>query len=134
MSFLDEMPDGRNRGILTLDERLSSKPKDHDMPMNPKIKAVLDRIRGLEEAITTGREYLETGEHADWPGFRPLFARKVRDGKALPPHRDWVRNVFLPRREKALGQAQKTLERLIQGSKRRKGEIADHGKMADQSQ
>jgi hypothetical protein len=111
------MRNGRNQGILALDKRLSPKPKDHDMPTNPKIKAVLDRIRGLEEAITIGREYLETGEHADWPGFRPLFARKVRDGKGLPPHRDWVRNVFLPRQEKVLGQARKTLERLIQRRK-----------------
>ena len=81
--------------------------------MNPKKKAVLDRIKNLQEAITRAREYLETGEHADWARFRPLFARKVRDGKALPPHKDWVRNVFLPSHEKALTKAQRVLEKLI---------------------
>ena len=80
--------------------------------MNPKRKAVLDRIKHLEEAITKGREYLQTGEHAHWHGFRPLFADKARDGKALPPHKDWVKNVFLPNRERALRRAQKVLEKL----------------------
>jgi hypothetical protein len=81
--------------------------------MNPKKKAVLDRIKHLEEAITKGREYLESGRHATWHGFRPLFDAKVRDGKVLPPHKDWVKNVFLPRRERALRQAQKALEELV---------------------
>ncbi len=81
--------------------------------MNPKKKAVLDRIKHLEEAITKGREYLESGKHATWHGFRPLFDAKLRDGKVLPPHKDWVKNVFLPRRERALRQAQKALEELI---------------------
>jgi hypothetical protein len=80
--------------------------------MNLKRKAVLDRIKQIEEAIAKGREYLQTGEHANWHGFRPLFAGKVRDGKALPPHKDWVKNVFLPNRERALRRAQKVLERL----------------------
>ena len=80
--------------------------------MNPKKKAVLDRIKSLEEAITKGREYLENGKHAQWRGFRPLFANKVRDGKELPPHKDWVKHVFLPRRERALRQAEKALEEL----------------------
>ena len=80
--------------------------------MNPKRKAVLDRIERLEEAITKGREYLQTGEHAHWSGFRPLFANKVRHGKALPPHKDWVKNVFLPNRERALRRAQNILEEL----------------------
>jgi hypothetical protein len=80
--------------------------------MNPKKKAVLDRIKHIEEAITKGREYLESGKHAQWSGFRPLFFRKVRDGKILPPHKDWVKNVFLPRLERALTQAQKVLEKL----------------------
>jgi len=82
------------------------------MQMNPKKKAILDRIEKLEEALTKGREYLESGAHADWKGFRPLFVPKVRDGKALPPHHDWVKNVFLPRREKALREAERLLERL----------------------
>jgi hypothetical protein len=80
--------------------------------MNLKRKALLDRIKRFEEAIAKGREYLESGQHADWRGFRPLFANKVKDGKVLPPHDDWVKNVFLPRRERALAYAQKTLEEL----------------------
>ena len=80
--------------------------------MNSKEKAILDRITYLEHAIAKGREYLEAGKHADWSGFRPLFAEKVRDGKVLPPHKDWVRNVFLPRHERALRKAHKSLERV----------------------
>jgi hypothetical protein len=78
--------------------------------MNPKKNDILERIKHLEEAVAKGREYLETGEHAHWHGFRPLFAHKIRDGKILPPHRDWVKKVFLPSHEKALSKAQKTLE------------------------
>lgn len=82
------------------------------MQINPKQKAILDRIKNLEEAIGKGREYLESGAHADWIGFRPLFVPKVRDGKPLPPHKDWVKNVFLPDSEKALREAERALERL----------------------
>ncbi len=77
-----------------------------------KTKAILDRIKRIEEAIVKAHEYLETGAHADWHGFRPLFSRKVKDGKTLPPHKDWVKNVFLPSKEKALSNAEKTLEKL----------------------
>jgi len=80
--------------------------------MNPKKKAVLDRIKCLEDAIAKGREYLEHGKHAHWHGFRPLFANKVRDGKTLPPHKDWVKSTFLARQERALRKAQKVLEKL----------------------
>lgn len=80
--------------------------------MHAKKKAILDRIEHLEEAIAKGHEYLETGEHAHWHGFRPLFTPKVKDGEKLPPHQDWVRNVFLPRKKRALDNAYKTLERL----------------------
>ena len=66
--------------------------------MKAKKNAILERIKAFEEAIIRGREYLESGKHADWSGFRPLFAIKVRSGKPLPPHRDWVKNVFLPKR------------------------------------
>jgi hypothetical protein len=69
------------------------------MPSESKKKALLDRIQSIEDAIAKGREYLESGAHADWIGFRPLFTAKKRDGKALPPHRDWIKNVFLPRTE-----------------------------------
>ena len=80
--------------------------------MKPEERAILDRIKDLEEAITKGREYLEGGAHADWQGFRPVFVPKMKDGKALPPHKDWVKNVFLPRREGALRRAERLLERL----------------------
>ena len=82
--------------------------------MKPEERAILDRIKTLEEAIAKGREYLESGAHADWHGFRPLFVPKLKDGKASPPHRDWVMNVFLPSREGALRRAERLLERLQQ--------------------
>jgi hypothetical protein len=80
--------------------------------LNQKKKAVLDRIKSLEDDIAKAREYLETGAHAHWHGFRPLFNDKVRDGELLPPHKDWVKNVFLPSRERALRKAEKLLDRL----------------------
>jgi hypothetical protein len=80
--------------------------------MDSKKKAILDRIKHLEDAIAKGREYLESGNHAHWHGFRPLFVDKARDGEILPPHKDWVRNVFLPRAEKALRKAQEKLDKL----------------------
>ena len=54
------------------------------MHINSKERAVLDRIKRLEEAIAKGREYLQSGQHADWHGFRALFAAKVRDGSQCP--------------------------------------------------
>ena len=80
--------------------------------MNPKKSAILDRIKRLEEEIAKGCEYLENGKHANWSGFRPWFSTKVREGRELPPRRDCVKQVFLPRRETALRQAEKALERL----------------------
>lgn len=80
--------------------------------MNSKKKTIVDRVKHLEESITKGYEYLESGEHAHWSGFRPLFVSKVKDGKVLPPHKDWVKNVFIPRKEKALRKAEKILDRL----------------------
>ena len=82
------------------------------MRPNPKKKAVLDRIKSLEDDIAKAREYLETGTHGHWHGFRPLFNHKVRDGEQLPPHKDWVKNVFLPSRERALQKAEKLLDKL----------------------
>jgi hypothetical protein len=81
-------------------------------PMNAKRRAVLDRIESIEQAITRAQEYLESGKHAQWSGFRPLFVPKLKDGKELPPHKDWVRNVFLPRQERALKRAEKLVEQL----------------------
>jgi hypothetical protein len=72
---------------------------------------LLARIKWLEDGIAKANEYLESGKHADWKAFRPLFAVKRRAGKELPPHRDWVQNVFLPRRERALNRAEKLLQR-----------------------
>jgi len=80
--------------------------------MTSKEKAILDKIKHLEDAIAKGKEYLESGEHAHWHGFRPLFVDKVKDGEILPPHKDWVRNVFLPSCEKALKKVQGKLDKL----------------------
>ena len=80
--------------------------------MNAKRNAVLERIAVLEQAIATAMEYLESGKHAHWHALQPLFVPKLKDGKALPPHRDWVRNVFLPQQEKALSRAERLLDRL----------------------
>jgi hypothetical protein len=82
--------------------------------MNAKRQAILDRTKSLEQSIRIAKEYLEDGKHADWSGFRPLFDRKMRNGKELPPHKDWVKHVYLPRMEKALAQAETTLDRLDQ--------------------
>lgn len=83
------------------------------LKLTAKRRAVLERIRSLEDAIGRAREYLQCGSHANWPGFRPFFSPKVQDGKELPPHKDWVRKVYLPRVEKALTRAEKVLEQLI---------------------
>jgi len=84
------------------------------MTPNPRSdkKALADRIKRLEEAIAKGNAYLESGQHPYWRGFRPLFTLKVKDGKELPRHKDWVRNWFLPRMERALNRAERILERL----------------------
>jgi hypothetical protein len=84
-----------------------------------KRKAVLERIESLERAIRTATEYLESGKHANWHGFRPFFGRK----EDLPPHKDWVKNVFLRRREKALAQAENLLQRLGEQERLR---VRDH--------
>ena len=77
---------------------------------NAKKKAIRDRIDSIEQAIAKANEYLESGKHAHWSEFRPLFDPKFKDGKELPPHKDWVKNVFLPRKQKALQYAEKVLE------------------------
>ena len=86
-------------------------------PMDARSKSVVKRIESLELAIRKAREYLESGEDANWSGFRPLFVSKRRDGKELPPDRDWVKNTFLPRMEKALSRTEKTFERLSLANK-----------------
>jgi hypothetical protein len=77
-----------------------------------KKKAVLERIKRLKEAITKANEYLTSGAHATWRGFRPWFAPKIKDGKELPPHKDWVRNVYLPSKERELNRAERIAEKL----------------------
>ena len=77
-----------------------------------KRKAILERIASIEEAIVRAREYLESGKHEAWSGFRPLFVTKRANGKELPPHRDWIRTVFIPRKERALIVAERALEML----------------------
>jgi hypothetical protein len=78
--------------------------------MDPKKKAILERIKSHEDALTRAHEYLETGAHADWHGFRALFTPKIKDGREAPPHRDWVRNVFIPNCEKAMHKAERKLD------------------------
>ena len=82
------------------------------MSVNPKKKAIVERIKSIEGDLVKAREYLLDGSHAHWHGFRPMFADKIKDGKVLPPHTDWVKNVFIPGREKALDEAEKLLDRL----------------------
>ena len=84
------------------------------MRMNPKEKAVLERMKSHEDALVKAKEYLETGAHSNWRGFRPRFAPKTKDGREMPPHKDWVRNVFIPRHEKAIRKAERVFERLEQ--------------------
>ena len=78
--------------------------------MKAKERAVHDRIKHLEEAIAKGREYIEFDKHSEWHGFRPLFSSKKKDDEIVPPHKDWVKNVFLPSKERALRISLKALE------------------------
>lgn len=87
--------------------------------MDQSRKAVLERIEHLKDAIAKAHEYLESGKHAGLRGFRPLFSSKTKDGKVLPPHRDWVKHVFLPRIERALKRTEARLERLNRPEPRR---------------
>jgi len=77
-----------------------------------KKKEILKRISDIEEGMAKAREYLQTGAHAHWHGFKPFFKEKGRDGKILPPHKDWVKNVFIPNSERALRKAEKLIDRL----------------------
>ncbi len=80
--------------------------------MKAKRKTILARIESLERSIARAQEYVESGQHAHWQAFRPLFTQKFRDGQELPPHKDWVRNVFIRQREKRLHEAEDLLKRL----------------------
>ena len=76
-----------------------------------KKRDIAKRVSRLEADIVKAREYLETGAHSTWHKFQPLFNRKVSDGKTVPPHKDWVKNVFLPDLEKTLSETEKLLNR-----------------------
>jgi len=76
-----------------------------------KKRDIAKRISRLEADIVKAREYLDTGAHSNWHKFQPLFNRKISDGKTAPPHKDWVRNVFLPNLEKALNETEKLIDR-----------------------
>ena len=79
--------------------------------MNPKKKAIQERIKSLEDALRKGEEFLETGAHGSWHGFRAFFNPKIEaDGREAPPHRDWVKNVFIPRCERAIHKAERQLD------------------------
>lgn len=73
-------------------------------------REILERIDLMEQHILKSRKYLESRKHAQWIGFRPLFAKKVKNGVELPPHKDWVKNVFLPSRQKELNRLEKLIE------------------------
>ena len=78
--------------------------------MEVKKKAIIERIKSREDALRRANEYLENGAHSDWHGFRAFFRPKIRDGKEVPPHRDWVKNVFIPNCEKAIHKAERKLD------------------------
>ena len=80
------------------------------MRMDLKRKVILKRIQRHEDALTRAKEFLETGAHADWHGFRALFAQKFKDSRVAPPHRDWIKNVFIPNCEKAIHKAERKLD------------------------
>ena len=82
----------------------------HDV--TDKRKSIEARVCQIEASIKLANDYLETGEHADWHGFRPLFMEKYQDGQPCPPHNDWVKNVFLRRCQRQLADAIRALKRL----------------------
>lgn len=78
--------------------------------MDLKKKNIIERIQRHEEALVKAREYLETGAHSDWHGFRGFVTQKVKDGRVAPPHKDWIKNVFIPNCEKAIHWAERKLD------------------------
>ena len=70
----------------------------------------------LEEALKHADTYLATGQNAHWDGFRPLFAPRPEK----LPHRDWVANVYKPRRCAALRHCENALETLNRKAKERR--------------
>lgn len=63
-------------------------------------------IKRCEDKLKLAYRYLETDAGRDLRMFRPLFDKKLdASGNAVPPHIDWVKNVFIRRREKGYGPA-----------------------------
>lgn len=79
-----------------------------------KRQNLLERISCIQEAIDKATEYLVNGKHAQWRSFRPIVTPKLRDDVPVPPHRDWVKNVFLPRMQRSLHYSEKVLEKLAE--------------------
>lgn len=77
-----------------------------------KAADILNRVNDLERDIVIAQEYLETGAHAHWHKFHAVLKNKTKAGKIQPPHPDWVRNVFIPNREKRILEAEKLLDRM----------------------
>jgi hypothetical protein len=73
-----------------------------------KRRAILDRMKKLSEALTKANEYLASGAHGHWTGFRPLIGGSC--GRL--PHRVWIANVFIPRRVRALRRCEIALEKV----------------------
>jgi hypothetical protein len=80
--------------------------------MNSDEKSILDRIKHLEDSILKAEEYLRDGSNSNYHGFQPLFRDKVKNGKVMPPHRDWVRNVFLPNCRRKVRKSLENLKRI----------------------
>src|SRR2546423_972562 len=81
-----------------------------------KRKAILDRMRGHQEALQKADEYLATGANCQWQGFRAMFDPRLD----RLPHRDWVANVFRRRRRSAISQCENALETLNSKAKERR--------------
>ena len=80
--------------------------------MDAKKKTVIERIQSHKEALAKAQEYLETGAHSNWHGFRATFTPKLQNGQVIPPHKSWVANVFIPKYKKAIRDDERKLDRL----------------------
>ncbi len=76
-----------------------------------KKKDILERINRIEADLIKAHEFLDTGAHTDWHKFHAIFTRKMVGGEIAPSHKDWVRNVFIPSRQRALKKSERLLER-----------------------
>jgi hypothetical protein len=81
-----------------------------------KRRAILDRMKRLTEALEKAHEYLASGAHGHWTGFRPLFG----GSRNRLPHRDWIANVFIPGRLRALRRCEIALETVRGRAKERR--------------